>query len=508
MERLLAAATAATAAVVLIRARRRRQHQRSQLQSRAVATRSTAISPSTPKGSRSAIADTNTFTEAEERAAWKHERRTRYTAWAKRKSPLYENHRVLAPDGELLCMCNSKKLRWYLARGLATEEPGAGDGAGGERRPRGRRGVHPARPRTIRLAFEPKGRSKRGQEYYLAAKRNRCVACGSGADYVRHYVCPRRYRCHFPAALKERASHDVVLLCVACHTRAAAADDRFAALLRAELGLPAHEDARAASGLVLDAGRKRAITAASTLLRARAGDAATAKAKAAAAAAALAAASGGAAGTAGTAAPEKPIPPTGPPAAAVAGWTHAAATRRERKLARRRKKKIVRLPPARRAALVDEVRTFLAGNSAAVGPMVPADDGSGGGLTDAQLEGVAALSAYVPRPPGEARAAPLGKRVVDAVVARAGGAGGGADASEEERARRRVRALARFVRRWRRHFLATLEPTNLPTAWNVDTPFDAEPRYPSDGGDNGTGAGPPSCKLASAIFPTDSESTT
>lgn len=43
-----------------------------------------------------------------------------------RKTPLYDNCKILSPAGDLMCVANRKKLDWYLARGLATEENGAG----------------------------------------------------------------------------------------------------------------------------------------------------------------------------------------------------------------------------------------------------------------------------------------------------------------------------------------------------------------------------------------------
>lgn len=36
-----------------------------------------------------------------------------------RKSPLYDNCFLYAPDGEPLCTCDKKKAKWYLNRGIA-----------------------------------------------------------------------------------------------------------------------------------------------------------------------------------------------------------------------------------------------------------------------------------------------------------------------------------------------------------------------------------------------------
>ena len=34
------------------------------------------------------------------------------------KRPLYDNAKLQAPDGELLCVCDSRKAAWYVTKGL------------------------------------------------------------------------------------------------------------------------------------------------------------------------------------------------------------------------------------------------------------------------------------------------------------------------------------------------------------------------------------------------------
>lgn len=41
--------------------------------------------------------------------------------------------------------------------------------------------------------------------------------CGSEGEYLRHSVVPHCYRQHFPPAMKSHLSHDIVLMCQACH---------------------------------------------------------------------------------------------------------------------------------------------------------------------------------------------------------------------------------------------------------------------------------------------------
>ncbi|XP_048004683.1 exonuclease 3'-5' domain-containing protein 2 isoform X2 [Leguminivora glycinivorella] len=117
---------------------------------------------------------------------------------ATRTKPLYNNCYLQAPDGELLCTCDKKKALWYVDKGLATVESEA--------------------PLTVRLRFEPAGRSV-GQvgRYYQLAKENKCVVCGSTHSYIRKNVVPREYRKFFPEVMKDHSSHDVVLLCARCH---------------------------------------------------------------------------------------------------------------------------------------------------------------------------------------------------------------------------------------------------------------------------------------------------
>lgn len=54
-------------------------------------------------------------------------------------------------------------------------------------------------PLTVRLRFEPAGRSV-GEvgRYYQLQKENKCVVCGSTNSYIRKNVVPREYRRYFP----------------------------------------------------------------------------------------------------------------------------------------------------------------------------------------------------------------------------------------------------------------------------------------------------------------------
>ena len=88
---------------------------------------------------------------------------------------MYHNAKLEAPDGQPLCVCDTKKAAWYVAKGIGQYVD--------------------AEQLTVRLNFEPSGRPH-GQAagYYLSTKDNCCVVCGKGDSYVRKYIVPHEYR--------------------------------------------------------------------------------------------------------------------------------------------------------------------------------------------------------------------------------------------------------------------------------------------------------------------------
>ncbi|CAH2069038.1 unnamed protein product, partial [Iphiclides podalirius] len=153
---------------------------------------------------------------------WKQEKEVRASRrylHALRTKPLYHNCFLLAPDGELLCTCDVKKAEWYVEKGLAD--------------------LASLDPMTVRLRFEPAGRSVGDVgRYYQLTKENKCVVCGGHNSYIRKNVVPREYRRYFPEIMKEHSSHDVVLLCVGCHQRSNALDQAVRERLAADCGAP------------------------------------------------------------------------------------------------------------------------------------------------------------------------------------------------------------------------------------------------------------------------------
>jgi hypothetical protein len=112
---------------------------------------------------------------------------------------LYHNCNILGPDGRLLCRSGRKKIGWYLKMGLAA--------------------MVSEEPLTIQLNFEPAGEGARSDPFGMSDKINCCVVCGESENLTKHHIVPYTFRRHFPANLKEHQSHDVLMLCLACHVK-------------------------------------------------------------------------------------------------------------------------------------------------------------------------------------------------------------------------------------------------------------------------------------------------
>ncbi|KAJ3182932.1 Exonuclease 3'-5' domain-containing protein 2 [Gaertneriomyces sp. JEL0708] len=178
-----------------------------------------------------------------------------------RRKPLYENYAVYSPEGKLMFRCNRDKIEWYLSRQLAVpfeeqQQPYV-TGSGKECVPSieevcpdlpspasekvaSSEDISLANPsdtdshvpKAIRLTFQPQGNgwSDPSASYYLEDRANMCVSCGRTQDISTststctsigltcHHVVPRQYRKYFPETVKSHSSHDVLLLCVDCHT--------------------------------------------------------------------------------------------------------------------------------------------------------------------------------------------------------------------------------------------------------------------------------------------------
>jgi hypothetical protein len=134
------------------------------------------------------------------------------------KSNPYGNCKVFDKDNNLLFRCSPKRVNWYLKRDLAeviNEDP-----------------IH------IKLQFETK--NKVSNAFLLSDRENKCVVCGSEEDLSKHHIVPRCYRIWFPVENKSHNSHDVLPLCLDCHTQYEYIAIEFKKQLADEFDAPIH----------------------------------------------------------------------------------------------------------------------------------------------------------------------------------------------------------------------------------------------------------------------------
>lgn len=129
-----------------------------------------------------------------QRELHKEQRRKEKVPFLAMKSPMYDNIQMLDPQGRVLSTISSKKAKWYVNRQLAEWQGTT----------------------KVQLLFEPKGRDS-DNIYTITPKRNICVACAAEEHHMRHYIVPYAYRSLLPPRYKSHLSHDVVVLCPACH---------------------------------------------------------------------------------------------------------------------------------------------------------------------------------------------------------------------------------------------------------------------------------------------------
>jgi hypothetical protein len=154
--------------------------------------------------------------------------------------PAYGNWKMLAPDGHMMCRCTQRRAEWYLSRGIATVT--------GEN--------------EFTLKFEPQGPGNDKDPFYLKARKNICVVCGSVTELTQHHCVPKMYRKYLPNRLKSRESHDLVLVCADCHDRYEPLASELKRDIAQECGMPREFDV---TNNVIDHGHCEAVTAAGAL---------------------------------------------------------------------------------------------------------------------------------------------------------------------------------------------------------------------------------------------------
>lgn len=111
---------------------------------------------------------------------------------------IYESVKMLHPDGTVMCLTTERRANWFISRSLAEWEyvPGG---------------------KAFRLTFEPGGKGKHDNPFYIQERENLCVCCGSKEGLNRHHVFPTVFRKHLSTASKSGNSHDVLPICHECH---------------------------------------------------------------------------------------------------------------------------------------------------------------------------------------------------------------------------------------------------------------------------------------------------
>ena len=165
--------------------------------------------------------------------------------FAPRATPLYSNCELLDPKGRVLARISKTKALWYINNGAGVAEP-LGDGGGGGGGGGGIIGEEGGPTLRVKLLVAPRGPGHADDDFHLSPRVNECVVCarpwkrGEGHNnpnndtttsggLLRLYVIPRGVRCELPLSAKSYSSHDVVLVCIACHRRA---DSAAGSLLR------------------------------------------------------------------------------------------------------------------------------------------------------------------------------------------------------------------------------------------------------------------------------------
>ncbi len=119
----------------------------------------------------------------------------------KRKNKIYGNCQIYSKAGNLITLCLEDRANWYLDRGLAVKKTES--------------------PLSIQLLFEVKSEGNVGDKYYLSAKKNICVKCGTeNLDALtKHHIVPQMYRKFLPEHIKSRNSFDVCPMCFDDHEK-------------------------------------------------------------------------------------------------------------------------------------------------------------------------------------------------------------------------------------------------------------------------------------------------
>lgn len=116
-----------------------------------------------------------------------------------KKARIFDNCIIKSPDDHVLSRCNAGKVEWYLRNDLAE--------------------LIADNPPTIRLRFEPRGRTSQDHPLMLFERSNICVVCGGDTGLTKHHIVPSGFIRYFPLKYRWAATHDVVVMCIDCHRK-------------------------------------------------------------------------------------------------------------------------------------------------------------------------------------------------------------------------------------------------------------------------------------------------
>jgi len=132
-----------------------------------------------------------------------------------RKHCIYENCILMDAKKNILCHTSNKKLNWYVRYNLGKDLPGKV-------------------PRTVMLNFTPKFLKNKDassmtvyEKFYTMPRKNECVICGSHSSLMKKHVIPKSLMKYFRPTHVKIHSHDVVTICLDCHTDYQPSEIRF-----------------------------------------------------------------------------------------------------------------------------------------------------------------------------------------------------------------------------------------------------------------------------------------
>ncbi|CAD8151623.1 unnamed protein product [Paramecium octaurelia] len=146
--------------------------------------------------------------QSQQKMDQKKQKQTEFVEKYTRKKPAYGNCKIYTKENFFLCNCDEKKIRWYLKQGLAD--------------------LISEDPPTIQLKFDPSGFKEEGSDkaqYVTIERVNQCVICGKENELLKFHIVPVVYKKH----IQGKRSYDVVCLCLTCHHKASALNDKLKA---------------------------------------------------------------------------------------------------------------------------------------------------------------------------------------------------------------------------------------------------------------------------------------